>query len=176
MGAVSSNRPACITRVMHPAKSGLGRANARPLGERIREDASDAAAGAEAVEAAVQQLEEMGEWEDLGDSEEVDAARREAQEAAAAGGEWVVAGGEEDADREGPAAGRRPGDLGRYAAGGRGDIPPPLRTARSVLLHARALPRRVDERGRAAGRVRYVAYGEGPEAACGGAVCSVEEL
>ena len=62
------------------------------------------------------------------------------------------------------------------AAGGGGDIPPPLRAARSVLLHARALPRRADERGRAAGRVRYVAYGEGPEAACGGAVCSVEEL
>ena len=98
------------------------------------------------------------------------------------------------------------------AAAAASGVPPPMRAARSVRLHARALPRRADERGRPGGRVRrvacaerpraggcnprcqrgcspacrrlqpyalqvrYVAYGEGPEAASGGAVCSVEEL
>ena len=47
------------------------------------------------------------------------------------------------------------------AAAAAAGVPPPLRAARSVRLHARALPRRADERGRPGGRVRCMTCDEG---------------
>ena len=54
-------------------------------------------------------------------------------------------------------------------------VPPPLRTARHVLLGARALPRSEDANAHAGGRVRYIAYTE-DAAADVGSVCTVETL
>ena len=67
---------------------------------------------------------------------------------------------DDEEEEEETAAGAAAAAAASTAAAAAG-VPPPLRAARSVRLHARALPRRADERGRPGGRVRHVACDEG---------------
>ena len=68
---------------------------------------------------------------------------------------------EEEETAAGAAAAAAASTAAASTAAAAAGVPPPLRAARSVRLHARALPRRADERGRPGGRVRHVACDEG---------------